>query len=58
MDYHVGHIAYYHTDGKTAEELYKNIVEMALEYSTKHRSIFVLQPTTFENKLIEEHKLA
>ena len=54
MDYHVG-IAYYHTDGKTAEELLEHC-EMALEYSTSIDR-FSYYNHSLENKLIEEHKL-
>ncbi|WP_421851536.1 EAL domain-containing protein [Marinomonas sp.] len=54
MDYHVG-IAYYHTDGKTAEELLEHC-EMALEYSTS-TDRFSYYNNSLEQKLIEEHKL-
>ncbi|WP_111636846.1 EAL domain-containing protein [Marinomonas shanghaiensis] len=54
MDYQVG-IAYYHTDGKTAEELLEHC-EMALEYSSPTER-FSYYNQNLENKLIEEHKL-
>ena len=54
MDYQVG-IAYYHTDGKSAEELLEHC-EMALEYSTS-TDRFSYYNHSLENKLIEEHKL-
>ena len=54
MDYQVG-IAYYQTDGKTAEELLEHC-EMALEYSSSAER-FSYYNRTLENKLIEEHKL-
>ncbi|MGO2513615.1 EAL domain-containing protein [Marinomonas polaris] len=54
MDYQVG-IAYYHTDGKTAEELLEHC-EMALEYSTS-TDRFSYYNHSLEQKLIEEHKL-
>jgi len=54
MDYHVG-IAYYHTDGKTAEELLEHC-EMALEYSTSTERLSYYNHN-LENKLVEEHKL-
>ncbi|NVK73771.1 MAG: EAL domain-containing protein [Oceanospirillaceae bacterium] len=54
MDYQVG-IAYYHTDGKTAEELLERC-EMALEYSNSTERLSYYNHN-LENKLIEEHKL-
>ncbi|WP_227803910.1 phosphodiesterase [Marinomonas profundi] len=54
MDYQVG-VAYYHTDGKTAEELLEHC-EMALEYAT-NTDRFSYYNHHLENKLIEEHKL-
>lgn len=54
MDYQVG-IAYYHTDGRTAEELLEHC-EMALEYSTS-TDRFSYYNHSLEHKLIEEHKL-
>lgn len=54
MDYQVG-IAYYQTDGKTAEELLEHC-EMALEYSSSSER-FSYYNRNLENKLIEEHKL-
>ncbi|PYF84514.1 diguanylate cyclase/phosphodiesterase [Marinomonas alcarazii] len=54
MDYQVG-IAYYHTDGKNAEELLEHC-EMALEYSNSTERLSYYNHS-LENKLIEEHKL-
>lgn len=54
MDYQVG-IAYYDTDGKTAEELLEHC-ELALEYSnTAGRFSYYNQ--SLESKLLEEHVL-
>jgi diguanylate cyclase (GGDEF)-like protein len=54
MDYQVG-IAYYHTDGRTAEELLEHC-EMALESSTS-TDRFSYYNHGLEHKLIEEHRL-
>jgi len=54
MEYQVG-IAYYHTDGTTAEELLEHC-EMALEYSTSTDRLSYYNHN-LENKLIEEHEL-
>ncbi|WOD07513.1 phosphodiesterase [Marinomonas sp. GJ51-6] len=55
MDYQVG-IAYYQTDGKTAETLLEHC-EMALEYSSS-TDRFSYYNYDLENKLIGEHKLS
>ncbi|MEO9275504.1 bifunctional diguanylate cyclase/phosphodiesterase [Marinomonas sp. 5E14-1] len=55
MDYQVG-IAYYQTDGKTAEILLEHC-EMALEYSSS-TDRFSYYNYDLENKLIGEHKLS
>lgn len=54
MDYQVG-IAYYHTDGTSAEELLEHC-EMALEYSSSTDRLSYYNHN-LENKLIEEHEL-
>ncbi|MEP0071994.1 MAG: phosphodiesterase [Marinomonas sp.] len=55
MDYQVG-IAYYQTDGKTAETLLEHC-EMALEHSSS-TDRFSYYNYDLENKLIGEHKLS
>lgn len=55
MDYQVG-IAYYQTDGKTAETLLEHC-EMALEHSNSTER-FSYYDYNLENKLINEHKLS
>ncbi|RBO82011.1 diguanylate cyclase/phosphodiesterase [Marinomonas aquiplantarum] len=54
MDYQLG-ISYYHTDGKTAEELLEHC-EMALEYSTSTDK-FSFYNHNLESKLVREHNL-
>ncbi len=55
MDYQLG-ISYYHTDGKTAEELLEHC-EMALEYSTSTDK-FSFYNHNLESKLVREHNLS
>nr|WP_264193936.1 bifunctional diguanylate cyclase/phosphodiesterase [Marinomonas algarum] len=54
MDYQVG-IAYYHSDGKNAEELLEHC-EMALEYPDKTDCLSYYDPG-LERRLLEEHTL-
>ena len=55
MGYQLG-IAYYHTDGKSAEELLEHC-EMALEYSSSTDK-FSFYNHNLESKLVKEHNLS